>query len=395
MRILLSFESLVGFAGTESYAVTVAHELIRLGHDAAIYAPNRGASAEAASELGIPVLSGSQLPRCCDLVIASDAATFHDLVGRGLDAVVVLVVHSADFMLQAPPQLSHRCDAIVVLNDRIRRAVEARAWHAPIVRLNQPIDLFRHRARGPARPTARTALVATNYVAGTRAELIEQACRACGLQVSWIGSTTASTPFPEFAIAGADVVIGLGRTVLEAMAGGRAAYVYGIVGGDGWVTPERYPAMEADGFAGTAFADVMIDAATMADGLRCWTGDMGERNRDLASAHHSAREHAIKLVELARGLARSPEAEVALSDELAHLIRLQWHSEGQAIASQREAAALRALLGEREAQVAEVAARLAAAGVQLESLRATRRYRLASRVAEPLDRLRKAWDLRR
>jgi chromosome segregation ATPase len=161
--------------------------------------------------------------------------------------------------------------------------------------------------------------------------------------------------------------------------------------------------MEADGFAGTAFPDVMIDAAAMTEGLRGWRADMGERNRDLASAHHSAREHAIKLVELARGLARSPEQEVMLSDELASVIRLQWSSEGQAAASQREVLGLRARLDERDAQAADLAARLeeldaqaadlaarlAAAAAQLASLKATRRYRLASRVAEPLDRLRK------
>jgi chromosome segregation ATPase len=137
----------------------------------------------------------------------------------------------------------------------------------------------------------------------------------------------------------------------------------------------------------------------------------------LASAHHSAREHAIKLVELARGLARSPEQEVMLSDELARVIRLQWCSEGQAATSQREVLGLRARLDERDAQAADLAARLeerdaqaadlaarlerrdaqaadlaarlAAAEAQLASLKATRRYRLASRVAEPLDRLRK------
>jgi hypothetical protein len=33
MRILLSFENFIGFAGTETYVLTVAKELDRLGHD--------------------------------------------------------------------------------------------------------------------------------------------------------------------------------------------------------------------------------------------------------------------------------------------------------------------------------------------------------------------------
>ena len=138
-----------------------------------------------------------------------------------------------DFALQVPPHLGDRCQAVVVLNDRVRRAVEARAWHAPIVRLRQPIDFARFNGIGPGRSTARTAVVVSNYLKGSRAEMIESACRASGLDVRWIGGEANPTPSPELAIAGAELVIGLGRSVLEGMAAGRAAYVYGVIGGDG------------------------------------------------------------------------------------------------------------------------------------------------------------------
>ena len=45
----------------------------------------------------------------------------------------------------------------------------------------------------------------------------------------------------------AELVLGRGQAVVEALAEGRAAYVYGDDGGDGWVTPERYEALEAEG----------------------------------------------------------------------------------------------------------------------------------------------------
>ena len=259
MRILLSFENLTGFGGTETYNVTLARELERLGHTAAIYSPNHGAMAEYVRADGISVLTGTQLPTACDLVLASDAATCYELAGRYPDTLTVMVAHSADHMLQAPPQLPDTCDAVIVLNDRVGRAVEARAWHAPILRLRQPLALDRYHSLGACRPRARTALVSTNYVDGPRAHAIGAACRANGLQVNWIGATTKSMATPELAIADADLVIGLGRSTLEAMAAGRAAYVYGVIGGDGWVTPERYVAMEADGFAGTAFPDTQIN----------------------------------------------------------------------------------------------------------------------------------------
>ncbi len=293
----------------------------------------------------------------------------------------------------------------------MRRAVQARAWHAPVVRLRQPIDRIRLGKLGGCDPVARRALVSSNYVYGPRARLIEGACRASGLHVVWIGATSRTTATPELELAGVELVIGLGRTVLEAMAAGRAAYVYGIAGGDGWVTPERYPAMEGDGFAGTSDPELVVDAARLTRELQGWRAEMGEVNRDLASAHHSASEHAMALVELARSLTRKPPPQVSLSDELAHLVRLSWRSEIRPSGGMNEAARLGALLGERELEAATLRsqqgqteaalARTHAALSQVESaraeadaalryLRGTRRYRLACRLAAPLDSLRRA-----
>ncbi len=387
MRILLSFESFAGFGGTESYNLTVATELDRLGHEVRIYSPNLGAMAEHARTQGINVVGRRELPRSWDVLFCSDAATCHELAERCHEAVRIFVAHSADYALQAPPQLGDRCQAVVVLNDRVRRAVEARAWHAPIVRLRQPVDLLRFDGIKSGRATARTALVLSNYLAGSRAELIESACRANGLDVRWIGSSNPS-PSPELAIAGSRLVIGLGRSVLEAMAAGRAAYVYGVIGGDGWVTPQSYEAMEADGFAGTSASSVMIDGARLADDLRSWRESMGQVNRDLAAAHHTAREHAVELVKLARDLGDPPPVEPSFGEELARLVRLQWQSESRAVANLGEADRLSSLLDQAQARLTHVESAARVATEQLEAFRSTRRYRLACRIAAPLDRLR-------
>lgn len=395
MRIVLSYESFEGFAGSETYTLTVARELDRLGHDVAIYSPRRRPMAEYARRQGVRVLGADDLPRSCDVVISSDAATCHELAGRYADAVRMVVVHSADFMLQAPPQLADRCQAVVVMNDRVRRAVQARAWHPRVVRLHQPIELLRFgKVRAP--PVGpRAALVLSNYLEGPRAAMIREACRASGLRVDWVGSPTAQTATPELAMAGVHMVIGLGRSVLEAMASGRAAYVYGVVGADGWVTAEHYAAMEADGFAGTSMPELVVDGDRLAEDLRNWEEAMGEVNRDLAHTRHSAREHAVELVKLARELGTPAPAEPALTEELAHLVRVERQSQGQADAGLAEVARLHAVIAERDALIADrdreavsLRAQLAEAGERFEGVVRTRRWRLAGALAAPLDRLR-------
>ena len=67
-----------------------------------------------------------------------------------------------------------------------------------------------------------------------------------------VGSHTTPDPAPEDDIAAADIVVGKGRAVLDAMSCGRPAYVYDVYGADGWVTAETYDAIEADAIAGQA-----------------------------------------------------------------------------------------------------------------------------------------------
>jgi hypothetical protein len=284
------------------------------------------------------------------------------------------------------------------------------------VRLRQPIDLRRFAGIAPAASSSRTALVLTNAVSRSSDGLIEDACRANGLDLEWIGDEGHQTPTPELAIAGARLVIGLGRSVLEGMAAGRAAYVYGIVGGDGWVTPERYPLMEADGFAGTSASDLVIDRERLTDDLGSWDEQMGRVNRDLAAAHHAVREHAIELVNLAHSLDASPPAEPSFGEELARLVRLEWQNDLRARGNLAEADRLSSLLTQAHTDLAQAqnvalaaseqlegaqsAARAAeeriaqaqrvaqTATEELEAIRNTRRYRIACRIASPLDRMR-------
>ncbi len=394
MRVVFSHENFDGFGGTETYVLTVAQEFQRLGHEVAIFSPNRGAMAEHARAIGTPVLAASDLPAECELIVASDAATASDMALVYPSAARVFVVHSTDFAFQAPPQLDGIADAVVVLNDRVGRMVKARAWHAPLHRLRQPITLSRFRDLGPPRAVARVALISSNYVAGIRAEMIAGACRGAGLEVRWLGTTNPS-PFPEAAIADADLVIGLGRSVLEGLAAGRAGFVYGTLGADGWVTPERYAAMEADGFAGMSRPEVIFDQDALTAELSAWRSDLGEVGRDLTSVHHSGREHAAAILSLADQYAGSPAPAPALLAEIGRLIRLEWARDRDALNSQRYTAQLRASLDEREARVAALGAdvqglreELQALNAHYQKLKTTRRYRLAARLARPLDRAR-------
>jgi hypothetical protein len=439
VRVVVSHLNFAEFAGTETYTLTAAQQLERLGHEVTIYADRTGPMAEFARHQGAVVSDRlSELPKSADAVFAQDAATAYELAARYPTAVRTCTIHSAHNPLQSPPQLEGICHALIVLNDRLRRRAQQLAWRPTVVRLRQPIDLKRFSQPSP--PQRRVGpprvLALGNHTGRGRLELIEAACRTAGLEFVQAGGVGEQTAHPEHAIAGVDIVVSLGRGVLEAMAGGRAAYVLGPGGGDGWVTPESYTAFESDGFSGRA-TNAVIDGARLTADLADWHDGFGEPGRDLVWAHHDGERHAVELIELVHQLDATPPRSTDHLRELARLVRLEWYSFGRAQAAIAENARIRAVvdeLGQRSDELARTNRELADANHQLadanhrlgqanqqlagandeltgandqlmrsrDELEAlgraldarfravtdTRRYRLASLLAGPLDRLR-------
>jgi hypothetical protein len=248
------------------------------------------------------------------------------------------------------------------------------------------VDTERFAPRGAISDPPRRVLLLGNYLRSDRRDLIVEACAEAELECRHLGLRgEAVTKAPETEINQADIVIGHGRVIVEAMACGRAAYVYDHGAGDGWVTPERYATLESENFAGPGrLRPVTVER--LREDLRAYRREMGPVNRDLVMRHHSAGRHARELVELLRGMAGPDRPPDGPMREMARLARVQWQTESRALGAAREAEMLRDRVLDAEARAAEAEGRLAA-------LRGTRRFRFAAALARPLDRLRR--NLRR
>jgi hypothetical protein len=299
--------------------------------------------------------------------------------------------------------------------DRVEARARALAGDVPVVRLAQPVDLRRFAPHGPLVKPPRRALALGNYLRGDRRGQLAAACKDAGLELRFVGVHDQTSPAPEHELNSADIVIGKARAIVEAMACGRAAYVYDHNGGDGWITPETYERHAADNFAGQSTGEV-VDAARLRRDLAEYRPEMGPANRDLAVLHHSAARHAHELVALFRELAPRTDPPPDALAELARLTALQWDTYVRLDAAQywgaealaenrrldearlaavaeRDAATRErdALMLEREALAVDVADRRAA----WDALLATRRYRFARALARPLDLLRRRRGRRR
>ena len=370
MRLVLAYRTLDAPAGSETYLVLVAEQLQALGHDVTVWTPAPGQMAEVARGRGIAVRrSLDELPREVDGLLAQDGETAYELAARHPGVPLVFVAHSALWAGQEPPRLPDALTEVVVMNERLRERVAAGPGTPAVVRLRQPVDRERSRFGPPSSGLAQVVLLG-HHTSPPRLEAVAKACVAVGVELKVVGGRN-TTVTPELEIARADAVLGVGRSVLEGMAAGRAAYVLGNDGADGWVTPESYPALEADGFAGRA-SDRTLDPETLAQDLAAWSPQMGEANRDLIARHHDAAEHATQLVERLRAAATRPGPPPAPIEELARLVRLASGLENRALASELR----------RAREVAELNERL-------RYLTGSRRWQVAAAIARPLDVIRR------
>lgn len=346
MRLILANNHL-GLGGSESYLLTVAEQLDRLGHEVSLYAAELGLGAEVARERGLALIGETELGDEYDAALVQDASVAFQIAERCPGLPQLFVAHSEMHNLQAPPQLSGVVGAIVVLNDRVGRRMRSYAIDVDVTRLRQPIDTERFFSRSPLPEAPRRALLLSNNPNADRLAMLESACTDVGIELLRVGGVAGMTADPLAAMSAADIVIGYGRSVLEAMSCGRAAYVYDWNGGDGWVTAESYPSIEADGFGGRS-GRMAADVERLSEDLRRYSASMGPVNHDLILAHHRANVHVQELVQLLERLAKSPERPRTPLQEMSRLVRLEWRARGDAQAMARESAHLHNLLSESE-----------------------------------------------
>ncbi len=362
MDILIA-QSAFGLGGTETYSATVAEGLEALGHTVTIYAPTAtDLGREMAAARGLVLRTGEAVPEGADAVLAQDAATAHLLAGRDPAPRQIFTIHGfAPF--EHPPRGLDPAPTVVVLNDRTARHAAALAERPPVVRLRQPIDIAKLRPRTPVGRRPRRLLLLSNAVGGGRLRMLEAACEDLGLELLRAGGA-AATITPAERITEADIVVGYGRSVLDGMAMGRPAYVWERAGGDGWVTPETYPAFEADGFAGNSDGKA-IDGERLREDLAAYDPDLGDLGFELVRHHHSAARHVEELVGLLEGAGTPRRQEAA--ETISLLVRAERRAVFRAEGAEQTHGALLERIADLEVRLHETGGKLVAA--EAEALR--------------------------
>jgi hypothetical protein len=289
--------------GSETFVLTIAEHLASLGHEVVVWALQLGLAAQIGRERAIDIVGDiRKLPSQTDATIALERTMAIDLALRYPRATRLFAMHNANEVWRPPPEPGIVA-ATLVANDRMAALARGCSGAGEVVRIRQPIDLRRFSPQGRWQPREKPSnvLLIGNYFdsPAQRVDQLKKAWAQAGLKWRQVGNPTPTALVAE-EMADADIVVGYGRSILEAMACGRAAYAHEHCGSDGWVTAATYERMEADGFSGAALR-LTPSLDTLRKDLSLYDPALGQVGRDLAR-HHDARFVAAEVASLAARL---------------------------------------------------------------------------------------------
>ncbi len=213
MRILVSNNRLEKVGGTENYLYTLAEELVRKGHKVEYFTRHKGEiSRKLEDDLGVKFMSHKKY----DLVLANHRTTVKRLFSK---AYTIQTCHGVLPHLEQP---SITADAWVGISQRIQQHLAHKGFPSTVIW--NGINCRRFCPKKPLSPKLTKVLSLCHSDAAN--EFIESCCRKAGVQFSKLNKYTDNVWNVEDTINEADLVVGIGRSLYDAMACGRCVISY-------------------------------------------------------------------------------------------------------------------------------------------------------------------------
>lgn len=276
--------------GTDTFNWAMAKAFKELGYNVYYYSPNmdgRGVTEKYLNEIDVhPYLEGLPLLAC----FANQQSGSH-FVGK---CPVVQTCHSRYTGLELPIK---GAKAYVSISEEIRDYLKGLKWSTTLLRNGCDLDRYY-----PA-----TALQATPRVLSIcqgNDEMLRRACSVLKWQFTSVPKETGKRIWHiEDLINQADIVVGIGRSLYDAMACGRVCISWDNRKlnpncGCGYVTKENWHEFAKTNFTGRGFPRIETVRQLLGE-LRKYNPKDGADMREMAEEELDARKNAVRYLELA------------------------------------------------------------------------------------------------
>ena len=274
MRILLGNQTLAMLAGSETWTATLARALKKAGHDVTCFSPVLGIISKSLEKDGIRCIDDvgggvrpfsfvlePSVPEDFDFILSNHHDITTILRDRFPDKTIVSTIHGVLHTMRDQhgnevPAPEHpavgKADIFVAVSEEVQAKLKADySLSSAIIR--NFFDLSALKAeRPPSDGKPKQFLVNTNYAGRDDAEIkvVREVAKHFGAKLAAVGINFTPTDDVRLAIEDADVVFGMGRSVLEGVAMGCLGIVHGRWGTGGVVNEKNVNVLRACNFSG-------------------------------------------------------------------------------------------------------------------------------------------------
>jgi glycosyltransferase involved in cell wall biosynthesis len=212
INILVANNHLAKTGGTENYTLALASTLMKMGCKVEYFTFEKGLISDKLEEMGISFMSKNKY----DLILANHNTTVDLLYKQGF---IIQTCHGIYPELEQP---SKRADLYVAVSEEINHYLEGKGLKSTVI--NNGIDCERFRIMNPINKSIRSVL---SLCQGQTANaLVATICETRGFRFLQANKFTDNVFSIENLINQADIVVGIGRSLYDAMACGRPVISY-------------------------------------------------------------------------------------------------------------------------------------------------------------------------
>jgi len=303
MRFLITCYKL-DLSGSSTYTYTLATELQKRGHRVDVFSPLPEIIGDKLKKIGINVYENPMEIIDKDYFCSIIQHNILALMIRKIkpDTPMVFISHGILFpqaFLEYPPSIDINIQKYIAVSEEVRNNLisNCRISFSNIEIVRNFVDIKRFQPHRKISSNPKTVLLLSNHSSNIYS-VVKEACKKLKLKLLVIGKHKKVFETEKY-INKADIVISLGRGILEAMSCGRAAIVYGYQGGDGMVTKENLNELKKYNFSGRMFKK-KFGIFDLIQEIRKYKSTMGEINRKIVLSNFNSSTLSEKIIEVCK-----------------------------------------------------------------------------------------------
>ena len=244
MRIVISSYTL-DLSGVPTYTLTLYKELEKRGHQVQVFSPKSGYLAKEIDVCTIP--DDLYYP---DIVIGQHRECVHILRAMYSNVPMIFSAHGVEPEGEQPPDIE--VEAYTAINEETYGHLVVKGVPSRKISIVRDfVDTERFCSTTPPNDVLKNVLFISNRKKWKTYAIIEKTCKNLNLNFVAVGSPYGRSYSLEEDINAADIVIGSGRSILEAMSCGRPVINFDKSVGDGYIINDIYLDSRAHNFCGT------------------------------------------------------------------------------------------------------------------------------------------------